>query len=166
MSAGAQAAAKAASKVAEQSVKQNQVAQTIQPGQQSPFQTLMQNQDTKVSEMGQDMLKSFGYENNVHPAENAVSATDAQIQISDVQKLDSTQSTDTITTALMKVNRGGLQMGRMMEMVSSGSKFSNRELLLLQGSMHQLTFEAEIAVRSMDAFKSVIQTLVQRSMNG
>ncbi len=153
-----------AAKVAQETAKQgaNQAA-NMPAGGESSFTNVLQQQEAKVNSANSEVLKSMGYDVNAHPADNAVTAKNLDFQISNTQELDSVQSKDKIAGMITQLNNGGLQMEKLMEMVSSGAKFSNRELMLVQASMHQLTFEAEIAVRSMDAMKTVVQTLVQRT---
>ena len=159
--------AQTVAKVATQNPANGQGLQSpLQGGGDSPFTDLLKQHEVNMDASKADILKAFGYETNAHPADNAVSAKHVDMsvtEVSDVNQLESIQATDKLASMLSNLNHGGLQMNKMMEMVTSGAKFSNRELLLLQGAMHQLTFEAEIAVRSMDAFKSVIQTLIQRT---
>lgn len=164
--AGMKAAAEVAAKVLTEQSKSG-LAQPNPIGDQSPFHAVLEQHGLQAD--GQnlgvakaDIMAAFGHEPMSHPAENVISGHSLDIDVSRVPQLDSVPAGDKLTNLIKKVNNGGLQMDQIMELVSSGNRFNNRELMLLQAAMHKLAFEAELAVRVTDAGKGVVQTLVQR----
>lgn len=140
--------AKTAAKVATETAKKG-LGNGKMPGAESSFD---------------NMMNKIGFEqNSAHPADKAVSAQNLNVDLSRAQDIGSTGSQNTVADAMAHFNRGNLQMDKLMEMVSSGENFTKRELLLMQAGLHKLTFETEIMTRAMDAAKSTVQTLVQRT---
>lgn len=164
--AGMKVAAEVVAKLATEQSKSG-VAKPNPAGDQSAFLKLLEQHglqaNTENIGVGKaDIMTAFGNDAGGHPSENAISAKNLDIDVSHVQQLDSAPSSDKLTHLITKVNRGGLQMDQIMELATSGTRFNNRELMLMQAAMHKLAFEAELAVRVTDAGKGVVQTLVQR----
>ncbi len=153
----AQTATKVATEVAKQG-GQN----PLQTGE-SQFMNVLQQHEIKMEASSNDIMSMLGQDASLHPADNAVSADGLQIQISDVQKLESVESSNKLGNMFENLNRDGLNMERIQEMVMSGEKMSNRELMAMQAMIHQSALEIQIGVQAMDAGKSSIQTLVQRT---
>lgn len=153
----AQTATKVATEVAKQG-GQN----PLQTGE-SQFMNVLQSHEIKMEAANNDIMSLLGQDPSLHPADNAVSADGLQIQVSDVKQLESVQSSNNVPNMLERINRDGLNMARIQEMVMSGDKMSNRELMAMQAMIHQSALEIQIGVQAMDAGKSSIQTLVQRT---
>lgn len=164
MSVGAEVA-HVAVKVAEQTTKQG--GQIPLPnGEQSSFMNILEQHEVNMDTANADMMKALGYDPGTHPADNAVSASQLEIQFSRVEAMDSVQSSDKVANMLKELNHDGLQLERVMELVSSGTNFNQRELIALQAMVQQASLEIQIGAHAMDAAKNSIQTLIQRSVNG
>ena len=155
----AQAAVKVASEVSKQGGKS-----PLQNGE-SPFTTVLQEQQLKADAVNMDLRTILGTEPISHPADNAVSAEGLNIKISDVQQLDSVQSTDKIANMIGNLNQSGLRMEFISQKALFGDKMTSREMLAMQAMVHQASFEMQIGVQAMDAAKNMLQTLVQRSLS-
>lgn len=152
--------AQTAAKLVEQSAKQSSQSPLTKQGD-SPFMAMLEQHEMKLGAIDGDMMQALGIESSVHPADNAISAQNLDIQTASIEQLDSVESPDKIASMLTTLNKNGLEMERIMELITSGTKFGNRELLLLQGAMHQLSWQAEVAVRYVDGVKSVINNTMQ-----
>ena len=119
--------AQTAMKVASQTAQQG--AQTPLTGDQSQFMSILENHEVSMDAANADMMKALGYNPDSHPANNAIPAQSLQIQVGTVEQLNSVQSTDKVTNMLSELNRGGLQMQKVMEM-----KISIRILLALNSN--------------------------------
>lgn len=161
-------AAKIATKVATQS-QQGQVGKMPQQGP-SAFDQVLQKHQQGVSNIDSNMMEvmnAYGLDNNAHPADNAISASDLNVNNMEIAgKVDSVQSPNQVTNMLSEMNRDGLQMDKIMELVTSSNKFSNRDLLLMQAALHKVTLNTEFYVKIAEAGKSSVQQLVQRTQAG
>ena len=155
--------AELASKVASESAKQGASQAVTQPGAESPFMELLQQYEPKLSGANAEILQAFGYEPNAHPADNAVSAEQLDIKVDATQELDFEQPGGKIATLMSHWNSGNLQMRDIVAKATSGTRFSNGEMILMQAAMHRLTLQAELAVKAVDAVRNALTTIIQRS---
>ena len=123
------------------------------------FDNVLESYQGSVDNMKAELMQSLGAGERVHPADNAVSADKLQISATDLDGVQPVHADNVAANMLTDLNKSNLRMDQIMNLATSGQKFSNQELLLLQGAMHQLTFEAEVVVKVADAAKSGIRQI-------
>lgn len=138
---------------------QGNAATQLPSGGAGAFDNVLESYQGSFDHMKAELMQSLGAGERVHPADNAVSADNLQISATDLDGVQPVQADNVAANLLTDLNKSNLRMDQIMNLATSGQKFSNQELLLLQGAMHQLTFEAEVVVKVADAAKSGIRQI-------
>jgi hypothetical protein len=136
---------------------QGSAATQVPSGGASAFDNILESYQGTFDNVKAELMQSLGAGERIHPADNAVSAENLQITATDLDAVQPVQADNVAANMLTDLNKSNLRMDQIMNVATSGQKFSNQELLLLQGAMHQLTFEAEVVVKVADAAKSGIR---------
>lgn len=134
-------------------------ATQLPSGGAGSFDNVLESYQGSYDNMRAELMESLGAGERVHPADNAVSADKLQITATDLDGVQPVHADNVAANMLTDLNKSNLRMDQIMNLATSGQKFSNQELLLLQGAMHQLTFEAEVVVKVADAAKSGIRQI-------
>ena len=93
------------------------------------------------------------------PKMKAISADGLNIDPSKIDPKDQIQTTNKIESVFSEVNRGQLQMENMMEMVTSGQKFSGPELLSIQAGIYSIVLEMELTAKAVEQVNNAHNTV-------
>lgn len=160
---------KLASTAIEQAAKSSQ-QEVLKPidGGESPFKQMLNTLDA-----GQEMVNMLGIgkEQSVNVAGGnnlqAISAENIQVD-PDAMKvgLEDPQGIEKIVNMLSDVNKGQMQMDNLVnEILYSGKRFSNQELLAIQAHVFHFAQMTELTVKvaehGISSVKSVLNTQVQ-----
>lgn len=139
------------------------VAQPLQ--QESSFKQMLTSLDT-----GQEMvdLLGIGKDTNLGSGKMEVIPADAiKLNPSEMNVgLEAPQGTEKIVSMLSEVNKGQMQMDNLVnEILYSGKRFSNQELLAIQAHVFHFAQMTELTVKvaeqGVSSVKTVLNTQVQ-----
>lgn len=157
----AQVIEKTVSEVSKQQVQVNQVSEGG-----SPFKQMMDSMSS-----GQDFASKLGYGGNeVGLGGNQVNAISAEgftvDQATANVGVGKPEGMNTVVNMLSEVNNGQMHMDNLMnEILYSGKRFSNQELLAIQAQVFQHAQITELVVKAADqgvsSIKSVLNTNIQ-----
>lgn len=157
----AQVIEKTVSEVSKQQVQVNQVSEGG-----SPFKQMMDGMSS-----GQDFASKLGYGgNDIGLGGNQVNAISAEgISIEQASAnvgIGKPDGASTVVNMLSEVNNGQMHMDNLMnEILYSGKRFSNQELLAIQAQVFQHAQITELVVKAADqgvsSIKSVLNTNIQ-----
>lgn len=151
--------AQAVTKVATHVSEGQGVGNATKPVDKS-FQSLLDQFGTKTDPVSQKMLQSFGGGVEIHPADNAVTAKNVKVDIAAVPQSESVTVRSHIANAVRTINSDGLNMDKMMEVLTSSDiKMTPKNLLRIQCWMHNMSLKSQMFIRSMDGMKNAVQTL-------
>jgi len=162
------AASKMSAKVIQKAVKDvaNEPRFTNLPQDGSPFQNMLDNLSS-----GQEFAGALGVgnENIGLPSSgvNAISAADMPInQANFVTGTSDVNGIDKVVDLLSEVNNGQMQMENMVnQILYSGKRFSNQELLAIQAHVFHFAQITELVVKAADqgvsSVKAVLNTNIQ-----
>lgn len=131
----------------------------------SPFQQMLNQMD-----VGQDMADMLGISRDTSlggGAMKAISAEGISIESSNVNVgLEQPKGIDKIVDMLSEVNKGQMQMDNLVnEILYSGKRFSNQELLAIQAHVFHFAQMTELTVKvaeqGVSSVKTVLNTQVQ-----
>jgi type I site-specific restriction-modification system R (restriction) subunit len=155
-------AATAVEKAAKNSAKE--VSSPLQ-NSDSPFKQMLQEMD-----IGQDMAKmlGMGQETSLGAGKmEAISADGIKLDPSEMNVgLEEPKGAEKIVDMLSEVNKGQMQMDNLVnEILYSGKKFSNQELLAIQAHVFHFAQMTELTVKvaeqGVSSVKTVLNTQVQ-----
>lgn len=158
---------KLATTAIEQAAKKSE-KETMQPleGSDSPFKQMLQEMDTGGPEMA-DML-GIGKDTSLGSGKiETISAENIQIDPAQVNVgLEDPKGTEKIVDMLSEVNKGQMQMDNLMnDILYSGKRFSNQELLAIQAHVFHFAQMTELTVKvaehGVSSVKTVLNTQVQ-----
>jgi transcription termination factor NusB len=131
------AGAQAISSQATQQVAQKQMTQNVAQQAQkiSKFQKVMQTQATATQNVAQNQ-----------PVQQAKFQA-AQEKVQARNRIQSTQKGSGMNKLISSVVKGQNKMDKIMEMATSGKKFSPQELLAMQTGMYRYTHELEMVTK-------------------
>lgn len=161
-------ASKISAKMIEQTVgevaKQQQIG--TGPEEDSPFKQMMDSVGSGEEYAAE--LGMTGEEVGIPTAEmNAISANGIQVDTANLKVgVDQGRGIDKVVDMLSEVNNGQMQMDNMVnQILYSGKKFSNQELLAIQAHVFHFAQVTELVVKAADqgigSLKSVLNTNVQ-----
>ncbi len=140
-------------------------AQPISNGESSEFAKIFDEKLQTGQQSSQAMLESFG----MTPGQNAIQAIPAgDIALNADQMSSSVSPTGSskISSFLTNVNRGQLQMEGIIEMATSGKKFSPPELLALQAGVYQIAQEMELTSKAFEQVNNAHKTVWNTNFQG
>lgn len=133
---------------------------------ESPFKQLLGQMDTG----GQDMANMLGINRDTSlggSATKAISAEGISLDSSNVNVgLEQPKGIDKIVDMLSEVNKGQMQMDNLVnEILYSGKRFSNQELLAIQAHVFHFAQMTELTVKvaeqGVSSVKTVLNTQIQ-----
>jgi len=156
---------KLATKAVETAAKQSEKNLTPLQNGDSPFKQMLSGMDS-----GQEMAQMLGIGNDTSLGGgkmDAISASDIEFKPEDMKVgLEEPKGSEKIVDMLSEVNKGQLQMDNMVnEILYSGKKFSNQELLAIQAHVFHFAQMTELTVKvaehGVGSVKQVLNTQVQ-----
>ena len=130
---------------------------------ESPFKKMLDGVSA-----GQEMTELLGIgQNNIAGKFDAISAEGIQFNASDAKVgLESPKGIDKIVDMLSEVNKGQMQMDNVVnEILYSGKRFNNQELLAIQAYVFkyaQLTeMTVKLAEQGVSGLKTMVNTQIQ-----
>lgn len=112
-------------------------------GESSDFAKILSTKLETQTEMTKQIMNSMGMgpdANKLH----SISAEGLEIKPSQVTVNQEIRTNGKALDLLTDVNRGALQMDSIMELTTSGKKFSPGELLAMQAGMHQIALSIDL----------------------
>lgn len=140
-----------------------EVVQPLQEG--SSFKQMLNSLDT-----GQEMVDLLGIGKDTNLGSGKMSAISAEaIKINPAEMsvgLEPPQGTEKIVSMLSEVNKGQMQMDNLVnEILYSGKRFSNQELLAIQAHVFHFAQMTELTVKvteqGVSSVKTVLNTQIQ-----
>lgn len=136
----------------------------LQNGGDSSFKQMLNGMDA-----GKDMIEALGMgDQNIGAGKmEAIPANDISFKPEDMKVgLEESTGTEKIVDMLSEVNKGQMQMDNIVnEILYSGKKFSNQELLAVQAHMFHFAQMTEMTVKvtehGVGSVKQVLNTQVQ-----
>ena len=89
----------------------------------------------------------------------SISAEGLQIDTQKLQNTDQIQTKSQVENIFAELNRGQLQMENVVEMVSSGRRFTGPELLAIQAGMHSIILEMELTAKAVEKVNETHNTV-------
>jgi|SRR5579885_2374238 len=139
----AEVAAKIGQSVVEKVITESQKAPGSMPTGDSDFAKVLTTKLEAQNEMTKQIINSMGMGpdmNKIH----AISAEGLEIKPSQVTVHEEIRTNGKALDLLTDVNRGALQMDGIMELTTSGKRFSPGELLAMQAGMHQIALSIDL----------------------
>lgn len=156
---------KLATKAVETAAKQNEATKPLDGGE-SPFKKMLEEMDTGGEDMAQ--MLGIGKDTTIGQANfDAISAEGIQLDPSEIKVgLEEPKGAEKIVDMLSEVNKGQMQMDNLMnEILYSGRRFSNQELLAIQAHVFHFAQMTELTVKvaehGVGSVKTVLNTQVQ-----
>lgn len=149
----------------EQAAKKTEQDVTKPLGGDSPFKQMLEQMD-----VGQEMAGMLGIGQDVSlggAKMDAISAANIEMNPADLNiGLEEPQGAEKIIDMLSEVNKGQMQMDHMVnEILYSGKRFSNQELLAIQAHVFHFAQMTELTVKvaeqGVSSVKTVLNTQVQ-----
>ncbi len=126
----------------------------------SPFEKVLTQKLDQTPQLNQQIMESFG----VSPEKQIQSISAKGLDIQQISVNSEIRTHGKTMDLLTEVNRGALQMEDMMQLMTSGQKFTGSELLYLQANMHDIVLRTEMAMKigeqSASSFKQINQTQI------
>ncbi len=128
----------------------------------SEFEKVLTGRLESQSEMTKQILSAFGGgDQNFKP--KSISAEGLEIRTSEVTSQQEIRSHGKTLDLLSDVNRGALQMENLMDLTTSGRKFSPPELLAMQAGMHQIALSIDLTGKIVEQVNSGTKQLLNTS---
>ena len=120
-------------------------------GGESPFKTMLSEMDSS----GEDMVKILGITPDASISTSKIetmSASEIKINMAEMQVgLEKPKGIDKVVDMLSDVNKGQMQMDNLVnEILYSGKRFSNQELLAMQAHVFHFAQMTELTVKVVD----------------
>ncbi len=120
-------------------------------GGDSPFKTMLSEMDNS----GEEMVKMLGITPDASISTSKIetmSAADIKINVAEMQVgLEKPKGIDKVVDMLSDVNKGQMQMDNLVnEILYSGKRFSNQELLAMQAHVFHFAQMTELTVKVVD----------------
>jgi hypothetical protein len=130
-------------------------------GSESDFQKVLTTRLEMQSDMTKQIVNAFGMgpETKLH----AVSAEGLEIKPSQVTANQEIRTHGKTLDLLSDVNRGALQMDNLMELTTSGRKFTPPELLAMQAGMHQIALSIDLTGKIVEQLNTGTKQLLNTS---
>ncbi|HEX5035693.1 MAG TPA: hypothetical protein VFX30_00855 [bacterium] len=156
----AEIATKVGQSIAEKVITESQKNSPLAGGE-SDFQKVLTSKLEAQSEMTKQIMNSFGMggENKI----KAVSAEGLEISPTQVSNNQEIRTHGKTMDLLTDVNRGALQMDSLMELTTSGRKFTPPELLAMQAGMHQIALSIDLTGKIVETLNSGTKQLLNTS---
>jgi hypothetical protein len=153
-------AAKVGASVAEKVLTEAQKNSPLK-GNESDFQKVLTARLESQSEMTKQIVNAFGMgpETKLH----AVSAEGLEIKPSEITANQEIRTHGKTMDLLSDVNRGALQMDNLMELTTSGRKFTPPELLAMQAGMHQIALSIDLTGKIVEQVNTGTKQLLNTS---
>lgn len=128
----------------------------------SSFEKVLTQKLDQTPPLNQQIMESFGA--SPEKQIQSISAKGLDIQPTQISVNSEIRTHGKTMDLLTEVNRGALQMEDMMQLMTSGQKFTGSELLYLQANMHDIVLRTEMAMKigeqSASSFKQINQTQI------
>ena len=131
-------------------------------GGESDFQKVLTTKLEAQSEMTKQIMNSFGMGNDATKIKS-VSAEGLEIKPNQVSANQEITTHGKTMDLLSDVNRGALQMDNLMELTTSGRKFTPPELLAMQAGMHQIALSIDLTGKIVETLNSGTKQLLNTS---
>jgi hypothetical protein len=123
----------------------------------SKFQKLLEQQH-------QDSLKlldqmGINLSGEAQPQIKAMSAEGLNVDSSKIGVKNEIETSNKVESVFSELNRGQLQMDNIMELVSSGRRFNNTELLTIQAGMHSIVLEMDLTAKAVEKTNEAHNTI-------
>lgn len=130
-------------------------------GKESDFQKVLTARLESQSEMTKQIVNAFGMgqDAKIH----SVSAEGLEIKSGQVAANQEIRTHGKTLDLLSDVNRGALQMDSLMELTTSGRKFSPPELLAMQAGMHQIALSIDLTGKIVEQVNTGTKQLLNTS---
>ncbi len=128
-------------------------------GPYSNFEQVLTSRLDSQSQMTKQIMSAFGMGEDKKL--QAVSAEGLEIKPSQVTVHEEIRTNGKAMDLLSDVNRGALQMDNLMELTTSGRKFSPAELLAMQAGMHQIALGIDLTGKIVEQVNSGVKQLLQ-----
>ena len=131
-------------------------------GGESSFEKVLTSKLEMQSEMTKQIMSQMGMgpeTNKIH----SISAEGLEIKPSQVAGEQEIRTGGKAMDLLSDVNRGALQMDNLMELTTSGRKFSPPELLAMQAGMHQIALSIDLTGKIVEQFNNGTKQLLNTS---
>lgn len=128
----------------------------------SDFEKVLTSKLEMQTEMTKQIMNSFGMgpdANKIH----SISAEGLEIKPSEVTVNQEIRTNGKTLDLLSDVNRGALQMESLMELTTSGRKFSPPELLAMQAGMHQIALSIDLTGKIVEQANTGTKQLLNTS---
>lgn len=136
-------AAKIGQSVVEKVITEAQKNTASVTGESSDFAKVLATKLDTQTEMTKQIMNSFGMGPDMNKVKS-LSAEGLEIKPSQVTVTQEIRTNGKALDLLTDVNRGALQMDSLMELTTSGKKFSPGELLAMQAGMHQIALSIDL----------------------
>jgi hypothetical protein len=157
----AEIATKVGQSIAEKVITESQKNSPI-AGSESDFQKVLTSKLEAQSEMTKQIMNSFGMGADSTKLK-AVSAEGLEINPTQVSNNQEIRTHGKTMDLLTDVNRGALQMDSLMELTTSGRKFTPPELLAMQAGMHQIALSIDLTGKIVETLNSGTKQLLNTS---
>ncbi len=128
-------------------------------GGESDFSKLLTEKLDQSSSMHQKIIESFGL--SPQKEMQAVSAEGLDIRSDRIASTHEIRTEGKIVDLLTDVNRDALQMDNIIEMATSGKKFTAGELLAMQAGVAQITLSIELTGKAFEQVNTGTKQLLQ-----
>jgi hypothetical protein len=128
----------------------------------SEFEKVLTGRLESQSEMTKQIINAFGGGGQEFKPKS-ISAEGLEIRTSEVTSQQEIRTHGKTLDLLSDVNRGALQMESMMDMTTSGRKFSPPELLAMQAGMHQIALSIDLTGKIVEQVNTGTKQLLNTS---
>jgi hypothetical protein len=157
----AEIATKVGTSIAEKVLTEAQKGGPLGMGE-SDFQKVLTSKLEAQTEMTKQIMNSFGMGPESTKIQ-AVSAEGLEIKPAQVSANQEIRTHGKTMDLLTDVNRGALQMDSLMELTTSGRKFTPPELLAMQAGMHQIALSIDLTGKIVETINSGTKQLLNTS---
>ncbi len=130
-------------------------------GTESDFQKVLTARLESQSEMTKQIVNAFGMgsDTKIH----SVSAEGLEIKSGEITANQEIRTHGKTMDLLSDVNRGALQMDSLMDLTTSGRKFTPPELLAMQAGMHQIALSIDLTGKIVEQINTGTKQLLNTS---
>jgi len=125
----------------------------------SAFSKLLTERLDQQGGMNKEIMASFGL--TPEKEMQAISAEGLEIKASEISAHQEIRTHHKALELLTDVNRGALQMDSMIELATSGKRFTPAELLALQAGVHQIALSIDLTGKILEQVNTGTKTLLQ-----
>lgn len=130
-------------------------------GSETPFSKLMSDRLDQHNTMMQQMMEVFGMPQDKQLQVKAISAEGLEISPNAVVSNQEIRTHGKALDLLSDVNRGALQLDNIIDVATSGRKFSPPELLALQAGVHQCALQIDLTGKILEQVNTGTKQLLQ-----